>query len=624
MEHSKKQVRNLGLLLAAVIGVAGVAWRRHGESPEYQAEQRVAEATLDLGQLQLRRAQALTDPAARRAALEQAEKTFLAIRGAAGKSPEFQLDLGQVYYWLGKNAEGRQLFDEFLAAANRSATALFQVALVLRQVGAVGDAKAFLEEAYSKESDSGRQQQIAAARAAMRGELDDEILWLSRADTAAPVTSASLARARGEQAQQEGRLAEAVKQYRRAIAIYEQAPESFVTLNNLALIYLSLYRATGDADAPFRATALLDKALTLRPGDTILIENIADQALHQALADLLKSEVDLPLLREQGALGMLEFLYHDEAGRAGLIAQLGSHPDIARARAHHERVLLLAPKNVAPYIALATLHLHTRDADGLRALDMRLQSADVDHTELDRQQRDELEGNNDAKRQKLRAHALAQSRDRLEAARSSSGPTFAVAAAAHIHDLTSGEFLGDAAPAATIVALAEEAYRRAPSHGSRWLLVSALLHRAHQELSRNVAAYTALADKGKRTLNSANLIAIALARDDALRTSCLAHADVQRALDMLKQDGERFPSRRGEWSWALLRAAHPAEAACIAAANQNDEVNRLGLKLLHRLLPDNVDIAYRTSLALQMAGRDAEADGVLRQLASRGIPLPGY
>src|SRR5207244_2159341 len=69
------------------------------------AANKIVHVTLDLGIVQLNRAQSLSDPAARKTELEAAERTFLAIHGLAGDTDEYRLFLGQVYYWLGKSAQ---------------------------------------------------------------------------------------------------------------------------------------------------------------------------------------------------------------------------------------------------------------------------------------------------------------------------------------------------------------------------------------------------------------------------------------------------------------------------------------------------------------------------------------
>src|SRR5262249_20096992 len=63
----------------------------------------VVDVALDLGILHLRRARGM-DEAARKQELTQAEETFKAVRGVAGARADLQL--GQVYYWMGRQAEG--------------------------------------------------------------------------------------------------------------------------------------------------------------------------------------------------------------------------------------------------------------------------------------------------------------------------------------------------------------------------------------------------------------------------------------------------------------------------------------------------------------------------------------
>ena len=71
---------------------------------ELRRAARVVPIALDVGTLTLYRAQGMADAASRQATLEQAEATFLAVRGVAGESERYRKDLGQIYYWLGKHA----------------------------------------------------------------------------------------------------------------------------------------------------------------------------------------------------------------------------------------------------------------------------------------------------------------------------------------------------------------------------------------------------------------------------------------------------------------------------------------------------------------------------------------
>ena len=68
----------------------------------------------DFGVVQLHRAQAIADPRLRKAELQLAEETFLAIGNAVGDSDEFKLNMAKVNYWLGKHDEGKKLLDDIL------------------------------------------------------------------------------------------------------------------------------------------------------------------------------------------------------------------------------------------------------------------------------------------------------------------------------------------------------------------------------------------------------------------------------------------------------------------------------------------------------------------------------
>src|SRR5262249_47047803 len=116
-------------------------------------ERRAVIATFDLGRGLLNHGQSLGDADAPKKTLEKAEKTFLSIASVAGQAAEFRLNLGEVYYWLGKHDEGRKLFDEHLTDQARSTKSLLEVAQRLRSVGAVSEGSTLAEEAYNKEND---------------------------------------------------------------------------------------------------------------------------------------------------------------------------------------------------------------------------------------------------------------------------------------------------------------------------------------------------------------------------------------------------------------------------------------------------------------------------------------
>ena len=112
-------------------------------------------------------AQSLADQAARKAELEKAEKTFLAVGNAAGESDEYQLNLGKVYYWLGKQDEGRKLFDAILARNAKNFAIRIALAQILREVGAEGESRKLAEKIYEGESDAENKSSAASLRSLM-------------------------------------------------------------------------------------------------------------------------------------------------------------------------------------------------------------------------------------------------------------------------------------------------------------------------------------------------------------------------------------------------------------------------------------------------------------------------
>ena len=161
---------------------------------------------LTWGIVQLNRAQSFQDSARRKTELEAAEKTFLAIRGLAGETDEYRLFLGQVYYWLGRAPEGKELFDQLLVSRKRGYGILMSLARPLREVGEEKQARDLLEEAH-RIGQAGRERfQAAASRAVLARDVADRSPGWRKADPNEPATpKVALNGARGEQALEQGR-----------------------------------------------------------------------------------------------------------------------------------------------------------------------------------------------------------------------------------------------------------------------------------------------------------------------------------------------------------------------------------------------------------------------------------
>ncbi|MGL4554064.1 MAG: hypothetical protein ACRC33_23120, partial [Gemmataceae bacterium] len=344
-------------------------------------------AVLNLGLSELHLARAEGDADARKAGLDQAERTLMRIREQATADPSFRVRLAQIYYWLGKPADGRRLLDAMMDEQKRSPEVVNGVAQLLRTVGAVTEGRQLVEEAYNKEPSKEGKQELAKGRALIALDLDDRILWLRRTSLDDVYMKASLESALGQKAGQLGKEAEAAKHYRAGRELYAAMAENPSTLNNAALCWFGLYDVTYDLDAFREGLKRMEKAVALDPTNAILMLNCTDALLTSAAADVIGGAIDCKALRRRPGLDLLPHLYLDAAGRAAVVGRLKANPHFAQARAMLERLTVLAPGNPAVYAQLANLLDVTGDADALKGLAGKLDGQDLDTGDNDLQTR---------------------------------------------------------------------------------------------------------------------------------------------------------------------------------------------------------------------------------------------
>ena len=507
----------------------------------------VVHVALDLGIVYLARARAAADPRARRTELEKAEKTFLAVRGTEGHKTEYNFRLAQVYYWLGKQAEGQKLFKETLDRDKRNTTALLRVSYILREVGAVAEARKLAEEAYNNEIDLKKKQAAAEVRALESLDVEDRVTWLERADPANPEVKASLATARSVLAERKGHDEEAAAHLREAIEVYAGQRETAATLNNAALVYHQLYHLTGNAADLKKSGEMMSRAAALLPDDGIVLLNLVAHLGEAAARDLIGKRIDVDALRSGGQIEYLHYLCRDRKGAEKLVEAVRASPAMERALAQAERLALLAPKRAESYTLLVAVHGFTHNLEALRRLDKLLAEAGLDQADTIRRAAEFYSGKKDEKGRLEHRTDLARLEKRAEKLRKSGGVTFAVAASALAASLMQNDTFKDPVDEDRVVSLAEEAHAAAPSRSTQATVMTALLFRAHRRLVKQAPDYAALSSRG-RSLTPSYLLALALGRGGKLREAVLADKDVRRAGDLLRESAEEFPDEPGPWT----------------------------------------------------------------------------
>jgi hypothetical protein len=580
----------------------------------------VVDAAIDLGLVQLHRGQGLADPQAREKELKKAEETFLAVQGSAGDTDRYRLSLGQVYYWLGKHAEGKKLFDELLKKNEHAVPLVMSVANVLREVGSVSEARKLLEAVYEKEATNKTRQQIALARSLMMTDLDDKILWLERADAGDFEVKASLWHSRGIKSQQEGKQEDAIREFRESLAVYASVAENSSTLNNSALVHFSLYQLTQDREQFQRGSDKLDRALALRPSDSILLSNATALLTENVARDLIGPALDFKVLKRGAGTDLLSYLYSDQAGKNRYVVRLRDHAGWAKVKGYSEKQMVLAPRRVDSYSHLARIFEYLNDLDGLKSVAGRLRGVELDQAQARQEMLDFLAGKKDEKQREEIKKALSRFEEVYTAARKGGGPTLAVAACQLVSMHIAASMYGLPVDADKLVKLTEEADAAAPSSATKNMRTEALKFRAHLRLNKEDLEYQAVVKKHWRSMGPL-VLTLVLSRSGPLRDKALANADIKQSTKLLLGQLKAFPEGWGATTWAFLQATAPEEAAKLAAKLKDNERESVERTINQILSPYSTATMLEEYWALQLAGKQDEAQKLLQEHAKKGIPL---
>lgn len=590
---------------------------------ELKAAGEIVPLTLDLGILQFNRAQGFADPAARKAELEAAEKTFLAIRSFAGESDDYQMFLGQVYCWLGRPAEARQLFDKLLAKHSRSPHILTALATVYRDLGDLATAREMGEEAYKGTTNREEKYAIARFLANISMEYDIRIAWLEKCDTREPSVQIELNGARGERALQGGDRKTATELLQKAVEGYAQLPKSTATLNNCALTLFALCQASGNPACRERGLAMLREAVAMAPSDSVLLGNSIHTLLSQAVQETLGDAVLPEAVTGDYDLDMLAQLYQNEGERQQVYQRLRNGESMKTLLAFLERDLLLAPKDRRLYLLAARLNAGFRDGDALRKLMNRFRTSNVNLSESIRETMDFYSGKDDAK---LKPFLVVADRtikallDKPEVQRHPGTRQYLLDE--WVENQLRGAILGETVNAGELLAAAETAHNLHPCSASRATLRAAYFFAARSEIARENANFAVLNRHGRRTMNDEAFLGFVLQRDDALAAAVRANPHFQRGATLAVAGQKQFPNWPDTADWAILNSVAPDTAATIAATFQTNDIRQLTMDLQRELNPQSAGIVLDDFFRARMLGDAKGANERYDSAIRAGIPLP--
>ena len=308
----------------------------------------VVPAALDLGMVTLQRAQSMKDPAARRAELERAEKTFLAIRGTAGESDQYMLRLGQVYYWLGKQEEGRQEFDKLLAKHQRKAEILFSLAECAPRSGGLGggpqiDGRGLRENGRRKGSGKASPNSAPSPRPAWTTRSTGWNAATRARTTSRPCSPKPAALRRKPRARTTRRRPSTAKPWRSTSGNRRtrRAQQRCAGLSGRSS------RSRGTARPCSAARSGWRRPSASAPWIPWSWRTRRNQISRAAIQDLAGDKLNLRELQMSENIGALYFLVNDQKGLDEIRRRAREHAGLRKGLNYLDRVNVLAPKNVA-------------------------------------------------------------------------------------------------------------------------------------------------------------------------------------------------------------------------------------------------------------------------------------
>lgn len=328
---------------------------------------RMVAPVMQLGITELNLSRAADSAEARTSMLQSAEKTFLSIRGAVGDTDEYRLFLGEISYWLGKHEEGKKLFDELLAANQRSSIWLMEVAQRLRDVGEHDVARSMLEEAWTKEADTKTKASIAAFRQIMADDSKDRLLWLGRCDQSQAYIKTAIHENKAHVAIEEGRMNDAISDYKNALEEYQHVGDSASKFNNEALVWQGISQLTGKIEDFRSGVKLMERSLRLEQS-AITMGNLVSAYSSLSNWQLNQKLFDLSKMPEFSSSGMFLSLCKKPEDYQTLVAEYLALPEMDQAVKLSRQQQVMAPKSPQAYASLANYYAYSKNETELSAL----------------------------------------------------------------------------------------------------------------------------------------------------------------------------------------------------------------------------------------------------------------
>ena len=392
------------------IKTLGLKWRQRLE---------VHPAASELAMVELTLGRTLPPGAERQARLEAAEHLFLELRKTAQDDPHQELQLGQVYFWLGKNKEGAEIFDRLEAGGDPKV--LHQLGSTYRTLSRMDAARRVLEAAYGKAATPKEKNSIALTRSISTDDLHDRLAWLQKCEPKSEHLRMEIDQTEAYIDVMAGKYDEGARALKRVAEYYANLPESSTTLNNGAIARLELAKATGDMAHVVESVRLMRRSHELAPEDGIVLGNYVSDLQRIGIAALAGTALRADLLHEMPDKAWLDFVVPRPSPQEWA-AKAKAQPELRRSAELAPKAAILSPDAPVGYFAQAYYFSLTEDAAALRKLRESVELRPPAREEAAADAKRYARGEWTESELKMTEHALAASNAQIERLRKATHP----------------------------------------------------------------------------------------------------------------------------------------------------------------------------------------------------------
>ncbi len=577
-------------------------------------------AASELAMIELALGRSLPPGGERQSRLEAAEKLFLDLRKVLRGDPHQELQLGQVYFWLGKEKEGSEIFGRLEEGGDPKI--LHALGEVYRGFYRMDAARRVLEKAFEKASAQERMA-VALTRSISTFDMEDRLAWLQKSDVSSPGIKAEIDTTQAYLSMESGDYAGAVPPLRRASAYYQGRPESPSSLNNGALIDNQLATATGDFKQLLEALRKLRKAHELEPESAILLVNYIDGLMrvgHSALAgDALRGD----LLHELPSPHWRDYVVPPPT-REQWKARAAAQPELRRAADLGAKCVILSPDNESAYTAQGEYLMATHDLAGFRRLREAVEANPPKRSDDAAKDRAHDRGEYTAAEKNAALRSLGRLDERLAAARKAGhGPTLAYALIraswTRLNNLRRG--LGDQ-KIDRVVQDAEEAVKAFDARPTRVALAQVRMHQTALAYAASDEAFGRWVSENPG-VSASHLLVLYARKHPDLAPAIREREDVKHAARAADEARRMDPSRASLSLWSWLDLSEHAAREDARKAYRDDALLLEEARLDRLLNLGSAEKAVEAWLAATACGETELAAAIAAQARSAGL-LPAF